>query len=361
MRSILAVTAAPDDRPSTSTLRVIVEELQSRPDVRAEIWLLRAAPEDDVWGSPRVVDELRTWRPAALLESLRVPVLPDLLRGLRLKWWLYQLEPDLVILDDGLGGRLFDGRPFGRRRRPVMAVRTNPDHPRHQTWEPAPLNAADIVLQLPGTEPGPVSGQRMDAAHVREYPDAGRLGRDEARTSTRATLAVPGDAVLITGWGNDGWLDGPDLFVRGLWALEQRHGIAAHGLWLGLGSDPEEVRRLHVEAERCGLSGRFHQRSADTVAARCCGDAAFLPYRDAGDPFALTEAVVSGLGIATFITADVHDPMVIEVPPLDVEAAADALAELLGRDRSVEAERARRRLDVGGWVDSLLDLAATLR
>mgnify|MGYP000977607698 CR=1 FL=1 len=68
-RSVLLVVAAPDDRTSTSSLRVIADELASRPGLDLTVWVLREWPGGE-WPGAFVVDSLRTWAPARSLAVL---------------------------------------------------------------------------------------------------------------------------------------------------------------------------------------------------------------------------------------------------------------------------------------------------
>lgn len=349
--SLLVVTAAPDDRPSTETLGVIVAELERRPDVDVEVWHLRATPEETPWPGAPVVDSLREWWPARVLEGVGVPRLPAAMRGLRLRAWNRRVAPDAVVLDDGLGERVLVGTPG----RPVLVARRNATPPVHADWEPEPVATPAIVLVPPGDgAPVPPGAVAIASPHVRDYTAARRAGEPAQRERTRELLGIDGSGPLVVGWGDDGWIDGPDLFVRALWALEHRHGVLAGGLWLGLGADPHEVDRLRAEADRCGVGDRCWFRPADTLAARCCGDAVFLPYRGAGDPAELLEAAAGGLEVVTFPGALVEDPAVVVVDHLDVDAAAAALDAALRSDRPALTASATDRLDVAPWVDRLL-------
>ena len=352
--AVLVITAAPDHRPSTDTLRVVLDELRRRPEVDLTVWLLRVTPEEETWPGAVIVDSLREWAPAAVLESVGVPRVPAAMRGLRRRAWNRAAHPDVVILDDRFGERVLVGTPG----KPVIVWRVNETLPVHADWEPEPIASPSIVLALPGAEVRvPTGAVRIDSPHVRDYSRQRALGELAQRRRTREVLGLPADGPLVVGWGDDGWIDGPELFVRMLWSVEQRHGVAAHGLWLGLGADPHEVARLQAEAERCGVGDRLHMRSADTEAARFCGDVVFLPYRSPGEPTEILSAVSSGLAVVTFPTCPVTDPAVRVVDHLDVDAAAAQIVEALGGDRAELAASAEQRLDVGPWTSRLLEAA----
>lgn len=361
--SVLMVLSAPDERRSTENLALIVREMASRPDVSVHVWYLRVYPEHRAWPRSRNLDSLRTWWPARLLERLVSARLADVLRGLRLRWWFLQVRPDVVLLDDGLGERILTPRMQRNRPRPVVVSRANPMPPLGTALEPDPITRPDLALVLPRTEVDAVTQVRtMPSTYVVDYPPTPLQYSAARARHIRRTLDVPPDLPLVVGWGHDAWLDGPDLFVRALWALEHRYGVVARGLWLGLDEAPD-IERLRAEAVMCGVSDRFHVRAEDTEAARFCGDAAFLPFRDGNDSLDLTILLLAGLGVVTFDTDGARDPMVVEVPPLDVDAAAAALAPMLTGDRDAVAQRIRRRrLDVlSFWVDEFLRQTREIR
>ena len=68
-----------------------------------------------------------------------------------------------------------------------------------------------------------------------DHQDALPFRTADARVGVRRRLGIPVDVPLVVGWGADPWLDGPDLLVRTLWALEHRQGdrraraVAGHG------------------------------------------------------------------------------------------------------------------------------------
>lgn len=356
--SVLIITCSPDRRESTERLRVIIDEMERRSDVEVTVWVLRVGVGEELWPDATEIDALRRWWPAALFDRVALPRVAAALRGLRLRVWNHAASPDVVILDDGLGDRAL----VGLRRKPVIVARLNDEAPRDRLLEPRPTRPVDIALAPAGWEgPLPAGAAVEPAPPVRECARAQELGDPAQRSRTRVLLDLPVDEPLITGWGADGWIDGPDLFVRALWALERKHGISAHGLWLGLGADPHEVDRLRSEAARCGVADRFHVRSADTEAARICGDAVFLPYRSAGDPNEILSVVASGSVVVTFPSCRVSDPSIVVVPALGIEEAALALAEALRSDRRRNAEAAETRFGVRPWVDRFLEVAGGQR
>jgi hypothetical protein len=226
-----------------------------------------------------------------------------------------------------------------------------------------PLGLGDpIDLTLVGPEAGPdlvdsgAGGRALDAPLVRDWPALLGPDADRARARSRRHLDLPDDAVVVVGTGRDGWLDGPELFLRTLWELERRRGVVAHGVWLAPNADRHELDRLRSEAGRCAVQERVRLLATGTVADLLCGDVGFLPYRAAGDPFDALALVRSGLPVVTFPVWGWDDPAVVTVPHLDLAAAADAVDRVLAWDRDALRSEAEGRIeDAASWVDRFLD------
>lgn len=337
--SVLVLTALPDDRESTAQLDLLVDELRTRRGARVTVWYLRCLDHQTPPPGTRVVDRLRTIAPLRVLDATGLGAPASWLRGRMLRRWMADVRPDLVLLDDGLGDRVLDVLD----PRPPVVVRHNLHLPDFAELEPPPRARGDLTIVPPTAEE-----TDDDPTVLLELPwpdpdgtDPGRPFRDPSRRdAARAALDLPVDVPLVVGWGDDGWLDGPDLFVRTLWALEQRHGVAAHGVWFGLSADRREAERILIEGERCGLTGRLHHRPAITLDGQLCGDAVLLPYRSPTDPADLLPAMVAGAAVVTFRSTAPVGPGVVRVDELDVEAAATALAAALAEDRAVRIEHA---------------------
>jgi hypothetical protein len=358
----LAITAAPDDRRSTHSLELIVREITQRHGHAADLWYLRhhlgRAPEK---GS-RVVDDLRTWTPSNMVEQLGAPKMAARLRGLRLRSWLHEIKPDIVVLDDGLGSRVLD--PL--RQIPTIIVRVNATPPVNAQGEPR--FDATPALHIIGSDVD-IAESRIPGRHIIELPlaeaGADRCADPGVRRARRDALGLPREAPLITGWGDDGWLDGPDLFVRALWALHHRHSLEAHAVWFGLSADRDEGERLRQDVHRMGLSRYFHLRPDTGTVDRLCGDAVFLSCRDAAEPSGIAAAVLAGPCIVAFRACDIFEParqVVRLVDDIDVEAAAGALAAGLREDREERWRRSRSaalrlRTEVRRLADEILALS----
>lgn len=351
--SILLISASPDRRRSTVLLAQTYAALRRRDDVVVEAWFLRCAWNQSPWREALVVDDLRTWMPAAALERIGAVTAAGALRGLRLRWWLRRTSPDLVVLDDGLGARVLEHVPS----EPLIMVRRNPDPPVTLFAEPPLSSDPDFWLTPPGDDHATTAPIVIEYETRDDWAAARRAGADDHRRRTRERLGLPVDVPLVSGWGDTGWLDGPDVFVRCLWAMQAHHGSLAHGVWFGSYDDVHERERLRSEAERCGVSDRFHHLPAHDVYTSLCGDVVLLPYRDATDDEQVLTSICSGAAVVTFPVTTVTDPSVRVAPHLDVDAAAAHVVEALAENREERWRDTLRRLDLQSLIDELIAIA----
>lgn len=348
------VAAEPDERPTTDELRLLCEALDERPDVSVHVWFLRDYHRRR-WPGTRNVDALRTWWASRLLEAVRLGIGASWLRGRRLRRWFADIDPDAVLLDDGVGARLLPSAP----RPPLVIERRNPVAGLTYGFVEPTVERPDIVVSYlapPAARDGVESPAWFQVSpFLDDWHDLVELGR-RAHLDGRERLGLPPDVPLVVGWGDAGWVDGSDIFVRTLWYLQDRHGIAAHGLWLGPLDDAVEVQRLTSEAERCGVADRLHLRDDTEPESRWCGDVAFLPSRVPVDALTLATAAACDQAIVTFGPAVVEAPWIRVADYLDLPGAAAHLATSLRDDRepwSTEVDR-RRLIDrLVGTVDSL--------
>jgi hypothetical protein len=349
--SVLVVTTEPDDRRSTEVLKILVEEMDRRPNLRAEVWYLFGDPKR-AWAPGHTVDRLRTWWLNRILEGVGLTMVAGWARGARLRRWFRALDPGLIILNDGYGGRLLTAAPPGA----VIAVRTNQDAVRAE-FEPEPLADASLLISSRALRP-----DDRQAAGWLTNPSLREMRLEKLRVTRapgshdRESLGIPDDVPLIVGWGHLDWVDGPDMFVRALWYLEHRHGVVAHGVWFGPTDVADAVRPLEDEAARCGVSDRFHLVEDDERADHWVGDVAFLPYRVPIDESELWTAVANNVAVVTFEPAEIEGFWIRSVPLLDVASGAGAIADFLRQDRSYASD-----FDPTRWVDRLLELTADLQ
>lgn len=372
--SVLVVTNCDDERPSTAALRGIVGALERRADVAVSTLFLRRPHRSFFsigaarrrrrrlpWPGERVVDDLRTWWPAAALDLVGAGVVADALRGRRLRWWLRGDRPDVVLLDDGLGYRVIEHL----HPRPICVSRLNTTRPSDDELESGPLPDPDVVLVAIDVRPDrDTAPPGVPLIREREQLDlalASSRASDTVRAGHRSTLGVGADTTLLTGWGFDGWLDGPDVFIRTLWSVRERHGVDAVGVWFG-DTSPEEHEELLTEARRAGVADVYHllpyEGRGTAPEPAYSADVVVLPTRLALLREHLSPVIASGLAIATFAAADLDDPTVSMVPDLDVEALAAVAAELLTETRATRLDAALTEFDLDRWVGSILDATA---
>lgn len=350
--SILVVTSTPDHRNSTTELADLVAELRRRNGVMVNVWFLRRG-DGSPWPGSLVVDDLRTATLPAAIDKVGLPLVAGVLRGRMLRRWWSEAHPDAVILDDALGERLLPSD----RSDLVVVHRLNPVPPSDAGLETPSAQPAKIQL-VPRDGPPPegppaptvlATTPRSDHEPARPFIDAA------SRAIVRKRLGLPADGLLVVGWGEHAWFDGPDMFVRTIWNLRERHGFDAQGMWAGSDDDGEVAAVLEDEAGRCGLSDHVSHQPRSTVDVRLCGDVVLLPYRDDGELRYVHEAAVTGCEVITFPVWRSADPMLHMVDHLDIDAAAEAIIGACESDRADRSATARELLDVGPFVDALLN------
>lgn len=183
-----------------------------------------------------------------------------------------------------------------------------------------------------------------------------RPGEDPA-----AAAGIPAGATVALAVGTAGRRKGADLFVQLAVALRRRGGGPRHLVWVGA-EDPEaELWPPAHDAEAAGLSTTVHlvgevddvgpwMRRADLFVLPSREDPLPVVALEAGWWATPTVAFDSG-GVAELLGRDGEAGLV--VPPLDVDALADATVSVLddpGMARRLAAE-ARRRVQAHHVVD----------
>lgn len=359
--TILFVLGSPQRRSSTDQLLGSLRAIHrwsknNQVVVKTHVWYLRTKPEQKPWPHAFVVDALRTNVFARALEAVNLGRVAAGFRGRLLAARWNRVAPDIVVFDDGVGDRII---PKGVH--PVVVDRVNRDRGEFVEWEPPEQHRRSLIWATAGADASvsnddpplvwqPDPDTLFDVARSMRSPDA--------RASNRRRLGVDGSLPLVVGWGRDSWSDAPELMMRMLWSLEHRHGIVAGGLWLGPGLDERTVRTLLADADRAGLGGRLTISMADGTCERSCGDAIFLPHRSPDVGVNLVPPAIAGCRSVVFWPEYV-DPsiatLVDVVAPLDVEAAAAAVAESLSEPRA-NVIAAAAAADFDGWFEKLVAL-----
>jgi hypothetical protein len=355
----LVVTSSPDERRSTAALRSLVGELAQRPGVRrVDTWFL-TDPDARAWDGARVVDGPFQTPLLRALGGVRVGGLGRRLRGVRRHVWLLAARPDLIVLDDGLA------EPLIRRwsRGHVRVHRANPEPPVHVPPDLHQLvGDADLAVIGSGAA-APVTGRAVIEPELFSATGSAAIDPAEQRRRARRALGLSEDATVVIGVGSDGWVDGPELFVRGLWAIGHRHGEEPDAVWIMRHAAIDELEPLQAEAARCGLAERLRFVTADPdLDLRLAGDIALLPYRDAADGSEALAFLDREVPVVSFGVWGFEHPLLHVVPHLDLDAAADAVVACLTREPRDHSSASVRLVDpVVAWVDRFLDAVAAAR
>lgn len=356
---VLAVLLEPGPQPGLDQWRTLIDAAAQHPDAAVRCWFLRDR-RNERWADAGNVDDLRTWAPNRALGSVGLGIVASWLRGRRLRARFAEVDPDVIVLDAGWGERILGAAGD----RPVIAVRddpwpvdADPDEARH------PEAGAIVLAEHPDGASGDPTEGRRPIVHWSPYlTEVGswQAGLVEERHRQRAAIGVAPDAPVVVGWGEDGWVDGSDLFVRTLWYLSDRHGIDATGVWIAPMSDATEVERLRSEAERCGLADRLVLVEPGAGVDLRCGDVVHLPRRVPLEWEIPATCAACDLTLVTCAEAPFPARWIRSVALLDLPGAAAALHRALeeGRPswapevdpvgvldrlgRAVDAARARR-------------------
>jgi glycosyltransferase involved in cell wall biosynthesis len=178
----------------------------------------------------------------------------------------------------------------------------------------------------------------------------------EQKREARAALALPADAHVALHFGWDWHRKGGDVFLRAIASLLRRANMG-------------RVVAVTVADEQPGgaLAGSLgiaeHVRalppSDDVQTLYAAADVFVAPSRGEGHPFAVAEALASGLPVVASpipgheMIADAT--MGCRIAPLDAASFSDAIGEALTR---AAADRERLRLAARDWAVDEMDIAS---
>jgi glycosyltransferase involved in cell wall biosynthesis len=184
----------------------------------------------------------------------------------------------------------------------------------------------------------------------------------EQRRRARETLALPLEVPIILHLGWDWRRKGGDIFLEAVASLarsESMHDTLAITI-----ADAQPARRL---AQSLGIADRVRVLPPrdDVQTLYAAADVFAAPSRAEGHPFAVAEAIASGLPVVASPIAG-HD-MIAEsmqacrIAALDQRAFADAIAATLAlpaaeREHERMASRARivAEMDIGAWSERMM-------
>jgi glycosyltransferase involved in cell wall biosynthesis len=180
------------------------------------------------------------------------------------------------------------------------------------------------------------------------------------RAAARTALGLPADGYVLLHFGWDWHRKGGDVFL-GAVRLLRDSGTDVKAVTVGAG---DGARR---PAGELGLADAVVVLPAGgrVQSLYAAADVFATPSRAEGMPFAMLEALASGVPVAA---SDLPGQAAVgtglgacRLTPLNAEALAEAIAELLGRDAATverdsgeAAERVRTEYDLGPWAERLL-------
>lgn len=362
---VLVVTSAPDDRRSTAALRGAVAELAGAAQAEVHVWFLRGSPATaGTWGrsaaptgwsgSVRVIDDLRMWWPVRTARRLGLDGFAGRIAGARLRLWRRAASPDVVVLDDALGGRL-----LGRRRPAVLAVRHNSLPPVGAELESRWTGPVDIEISPAGSASGPAphDGRALVLEPVWVEPVAG-IGESPV-PDLRRVFGLPTEVAIVMWCGRSSESALDDL-VTVLAEVEARGGPAAHGLVVDDRLTHDRLSVIRRTAEDRGFGDRIHPRPVATP-----------PLMFAADAVVSTDAVLDDDLAAALLRAGVclvsppghrvAAPALVELAPVEPTTVAGALQRLLAVGRAERAAGSRAELDAEPLAQGLLAALAVRR
>jgi glycosyltransferase involved in cell wall biosynthesis len=363
-------------------LLYFVRWLASSTDVQAEVltWHEGTLTEDlrelvDV----RSMDELDRWRPARVFEVLRVQRAAQVLKGLRLRWWLHRRRHADVLYVNGLESARIVGYLRPAHPRVVVHVHDVAElaSPRLTVADRKAIVATADAFVAASDEVADQLHEQWSvprtAIHRHDHFLAG-AGLLPASTSKpgRADLGLSDDALVVGGIGTPDWWAAADQFVMLAWALRRRRpDLPLRFLWIAGADDERVLWPLRHDLANAGV---------DDVAVVATGRRP-LDHLDVVDVLVLSTRVESQELIA--LEAAAADVPVVStdnllgtgsigevsrvVPYLDVEALAEAVEVVLTDDaaRTAQVEGGRavalRHHDVRVGGPTLLDLLGSSR
>lgn len=293
-RVVLFVIASDDEHPSTADLLDVVEVMNADPAAEAVVWYLRAGDLPVGDRTTRVVDHLRTWPLAVLLDRCKLGVLADRLRGQRLRRWYRTVAPDAVVLDGGGGARVLP------RRSRVPVIHRLPGAPAFE--EVRGGGGHDAVL-VASTHTGPSSGVPwLVLPPMRGLDEALAMADPDAKASAREAHGLPLTGTLLASWS--AVATGPEVLIRALRATSDGHreGVV-HGLWACGSITPAEAEHIRALADLAGVGDRFHLRTYDGPSTRLAADIVVLGS-DVRAADALELAELEAAGVAAWFLDD---------------------------------------------------------
>jgi len=315
--------------------------------------------------SVRAVAELDRWRPARIFEVLRIQRAAQVLKGLRLRWWLHRRRHADVLYLNGLEAARIVGYLW--REHPSVVVHVHDlaelDSPRLTDADRQAIAATADLVVCAADEVADAVHERLGVPRERiRRHDHFVAGVDQLPASTvpptRADLGFGPDDLVVGGIGTDDWWAAADQFALVAWALTRRDPDRPFRfLWIAGDDDPRILWPLHHDLANAGVAERTvvgtGRRPLDYLGLL---DVLVLATRvEAQELVALEAAAADVLVVATdnLARTGALGELATVVPYLDTQALVDATLALLDDPaaRAAQAGAARavalRHHDVG--------------
>jgi glycosyltransferase involved in cell wall biosynthesis len=205
-----------------------------------------------------------------------------------------------------------------------------------------------------------VPAEKIEVVH--EFVKVGGMLRTSAGASTRESLGIPNDSVVVGGSGTTDWRKSPELFVQLARAVhELTSGTQPHFVWVGGESSGPAWGALWHDITRLGLERYVHfvGVQVDPRPFFEAFDIFTLVSREDPFPLVALEAAALGVPVICFDRAGgapelVEEDAGIVVPYLDVPAMARAVTDLIASperrralgERAASKVRARHDVEV---------------
>lgn len=352
-------------------LLYLLRWLRHQTDISTELLAWHGGPLLDRYAEltpVRVLDDLNEWRPARVFEVLGFQRLTGLLKSSRLRWWLVQRRRGDLLYVNGLEAARILGFTTLAGPRAVVHVHDIAElHSDRLTLADRQLITERAALFVAASD------EIAEALHRELGVDRDRIIRHDyviaggtegplvsLHPPSRADLGIGADELVVGCTGPADWWKEPEQFVLLAWAVRRRlPDRPLRFLWVA--DDPDErllwpfrhdLRNAGIDDCTTVVSG---PRPFDFLGAM---DVLVLSGRHEPPELLVFEAV--GAGAAVVCTDNLlrdtpAQATTVVVPYLDIDALAQAVAELADDDegrralvaRGCETARAHHDVTVG--------------
>ena len=322
-------------------------------------------------GPVQVLDELNQWRPARLFEILRFRRVAQVLKGVRLRWWLFRRRSADLLYINGLNAASVLGFIRWPPARTVVHVHDQTD------VERADLSAADRSLIVDRTDLFVAGTEEIASALaaeldipmasvlVHEYFVAGDTGPlTSPDPPARADLGLGEKDVVVGSTGAADWWATPEQFVLVAWTLlHRRPDVPWRFLWIAEDPDDRVLWPFRHDLANAGVDDRTviwsGEAPLDLLASM---DVLVLSNRREPNDLLLFEAAGAGVPVVCTdnIAGGAPGDSARIVPYLDIDRLVDEVTALIDdpeqRGAAVASARAtaRRHHDVSVGATGLL-------